>query len=370
MTRASTNDIAIIIPARNEEDRIGTCLMALAEQSTARASVILVVNNTTDRTSEVAHDIATRLDLYLTLLTRTLGSHEGVGSARKIGCNHALQAMPSLRYLLTTDADCIVAPDWIGRNLAHLETVDAVCGKVDLIADEADILDGMDRHLATLEGTYRKLVQDIYAGYAPGCSDIGGTHGEAAGASQAFSKEAYLAVGGFAPIVCGEDRRIARDLRTAGYKVRHADDVKVQASCRLTGRAVGGMSDALKARISGMDYKVDDCLPPADWMIKHATSNTLGSWPGHVPAHSRLSVQDLPLHIELLKKFRNSAQEIFASSASVVAVPNSHPGISAPDRGSAIVSADPNLRTCRITTNDNPAATKTNMSAVPTVKGA
>ncbi|MFP7571035.1 glycosyltransferase [Marivita sp. S2033] len=320
MTRLIAKDTAIVIPARNEEARIGACLTALAEQG--NAMVILVVNNTTDRTGIVARDTAARFGLDLTVLERRLAPHEGVGTARLIGCDHALQTMPALRYLLTTDADCIVAPDWIARNLAHLGAVDAVCGKVDLIPAEAEILEGMDPHLATLEGTYRALVQDVYARHAPGCADIADTHGEAAGASLAFTRAAYLAVRGFAPIRCGEDRRIVRALRAAGRRVRHADDVTVQASCRLTGRAAGGMSDALKARIGGMDYLIDDCLPPADWLVRKISGKTLGPWPPQVPAQSRLNVRDLPRHIELLDSFVNSGRSTLAPLSRGEALPS------------------------------------------------
>lgn len=370
MTRASAKDTAVVIPARNEEARIGACLAALAGQCAERVSVILVVNNTTDRTSGTARDIAAQLGLDLTVLERTLGSHEGVGTARKTGFDYALLTMQHLRYLLTTDADCIVAPDWIARNLAHLEKADAICGKIDLIADEADILNGMDRHLATLEGTYRKLVQSIYACHSSGCSDIASTHGEAAGASLAFVKSAYLAVGGFAPIPCGEDRRIVRALRSAGCKVRHSSDVTVQASCRLTGRALGGMSDALKARISGVDYLIDDCLPPAEWLVTQAKHETLGPWPPLVPARYRVKVRDLPRHIEKLKSFWNSRGRIPASIVRADIAPSSHIGTRQPDGGPAIVRADPDLQACPPPEDGMLAPPETKASALPTAKGA
>jgi len=357
MTHPVEKDIAVIIPARDEEDRIAACLTALAGQYTARVTVIVVLNNTTDRTGDIARNIAGRHDLDLIVLDHILAEDQGVGTARRIGCNHALQGLPHLRYLLTTDADCIVAPDWIARNLTHLQTVDAVCGKVDLITGEADILDGMDRHFATLEGTYRKLVQDIYARHAPGCGDIAGTHGEAAGASLAFSRLAYLAVGGFDPVICGEDRRIVRAFRGSGHSVRHASDVTVQASCRLMGRAAGGMSDALKARIGGTDYKIDDCLPPAEW-------------PPQVPERYRLNVRDLPRHIAILENFRNSGGLIPASIAPVDAASCSRTGTLQPDRASAIVPADSDLQACRIPANNMLATTQTKGSAEPTVKGA
>lgn len=370
MTTSHEKDIAVIIPARDEEDRIAACLTAMAGQYTARVTVIVVLNNTTDLTGDIARNIAGRNDLDLIVLSHILAKDQGVETARRIGCNHALQGMPLLRYLLTTDADCMVAPDWIARNLAHLRTVDAVCGKVDLITGEADIFDGMARHLATLEGIYRKLVQDIYARHAPGCGDLAGTHGEAAGASLAFSRLAYLAVGGFDPVICGEDRRIVRAFRGSGHSVRHASNVTVQASCRLTGRAAGGMSDALKARIGGTDYKIDECLPPAEWLVLQVGCQTLGPWPPQVPAQYRLNVRDLPRHIAILENFRNLGGLTPASIAPVDTEPCSHTGMLQPDRASAIVLADSDLQACRIRANSVPATTQTIGSAEPTAIGA
>lgn len=370
MMHSFPNDTAVIIPARNEEARIGACLTALGRQDAARVMVILSVNNTTDRTVGVARDTAKRYGLHLVVLERTFSSDHGVGTARRIGSDHALRSLPDLQYILTTDADCIVAPDWIAQNHAHLEQVDAVCGKVGLITAEESILHGMDRHLATLEGSYRKLVQQFYACHAPGCADIAGTHGEAAGASLAFTKAAYLAVEGFALLKCGEDRHIVRALRNAGKSVRHADNVTVQASCRLHGRAAGGMSDALKARIGGADYRVDDCLPPADWLMEQAVRKTLGPWPPQVPTRFRLNVRDLPEHIKKLEKFTNSEGLSPIRIGTVDAVTNSHLGTQQPTVGSAIVPAGPDHQTVPPRANGMPTTLQPNEAAMPAAKGA
>ena len=354
MSHALAPDAAVIIPARNEEARIGACLTALANQKGRRFRTILVINNTTARTGAIARETAARLGLDLTVLECSLAPHEGVGTARRIGCDHALRALPDLRYLLTTDADCIVGPHWLTRNIAHLNEVEAVCGKIDPIAAEAHVLSGMDPQLTALEGRYRTLVQEFYARHAPGCTDLAGTHGEAAGASLAFSAKAYLGVGGFAPISCGEDRRIIRIMREKGCTVRHVDDVTVQASCRLRGRATGGMSDALKARIDGVNYLIDDCLPPADWLIRHAVNGKLGPWPMQVSARLRLWVRDLPRHIETLEICRNSGWAIPAPKAPAVTLPRFQPGSEAPEWGSALVPANP--RTRREIMSDGPMA--------------
>ena len=348
MKALNDRDIAVIIPARNEAERIGACLTALAGQCAGRVSIVLVVNNTIDFTKEIAESTARQHGLALEVLDCQLPSDQGVGTARRLGCDHAMKVMPRLRYVLTTDADCIVAPDWICRNIAHMREVDAVCGKIGLIEEEAGILDGMDRGLATNEGAYKDLVQQFYAQHAEGCDDIAGTHGEAAGASLAFRAKAYSAVGGFDPVKCGEDRRIVRKLRSSSHTVLHADDVLVRASCRLTGRAAGGMSDALKARITGTDYLIDDCLPAASWLVTNADAGTLGVWPPRVPAEGRVHVRDLPRNIERLTQFQSLRRLAKAAvkPASANEVPLSRLGPHLSDRGSAIVPADPKLQRC------------------------
>lgn len=345
MKISNNRDIAVVIPARNEAERIDACLAALAGQCADRVSIILVVNNTTDDTIGNARVIADQHGLDLGVIDCLLPLNQGVGTARQLGCDHALRVMSELQYVLTTDADCIVAHDWIHRNVAHLQQVDAVCGKIDLIENEAGILDGMDRVLATNEGKYRKLVQQFYAQHAKGCDDIAGTHGEAAGASLAFRIKAYRTVGGFDPIKCGEDRCIVRALRLSGHSVRHADDVVVRASCRLTGRATGGMSDALKARITGIEYLIDDCLPAATWLVRNAAANTLGVWPPLVPLADRVHVRDLPLNIDRLSYFQSLRRPAIAAAlpALAKAVSSSYDGTLFPDRGSAIFPVDPSL---------------------------
>ena len=313
MSEHAFKDVAVVIPARNEAERIGACLAAFAGQGD-RATVILVINGTTDATAKIAHDVAARHNLDLVVIECTLNPGDGVGAARRIGCDHAIRNMRQLRYLMTTDADCVVAPDWIARNVRHLETFDAVCGKIDLIESEKGILSEMDLGLATNEGRYRALVQRIYGEHATDPADICGTHGEAAGASLAMRPEAYLAAGGFEASGTGEDRRIVRVLRTSGYRVLHADDVLVRASCRLDGRAIGGMSDALKARIEGTDYLVDDCLPAANWLVNSARAGTLGVWPPQVPAEGRVHVRDLPRNISTLEAFFKSRHLVTTSA--------------------------------------------------------
>ncbi len=293
--------VAIIIPARNEAARIGACLHALAAQDLTDAAVMLVANNCGDGTGPVARACAAALDINLIVLDCTLPVGHGVGTARRLGCDAALAAWPDAEALLCTDADCLTAPDWIERNLHYLGHVAAVCGRVEPMSDELFVLQDMELSPAEMEGRYEALVIAYYRLMRPGPCGLTGDHGHAAGASLSVRTTAYRAVGGFADVLTGEDRDLVRRLKAAGHGVLHAGDVRVAASCRLDGRAQGGMSDALRARADRTDYLIDDALPPARPLIDAALQGTLGPWPLEVASEDRLRARDLAPQIALLE---------------------------------------------------------------------
>lgn len=295
----ATFNTAVIIPARNEVARIATCLSALAPQVDEQVLVVVVANNCTDGTARAARGII--YDQRFALLECVLDASQGVGEARRRGCLHALARHPKIQALLTTDADCIVAHDWIAATRRHLTEVDAVCGRIDPIASETAILAGMPSKEGSNEATYRNLVLQFYDLLAPEAHNRYPHHGEAAGASLACRSSAWTAVGGFADIQSGEDRDLVRRLRAAGFRVRHADDVRVQASCRLKGRAPGGMADALSERLAGVNYRIDEALPPVSELIAMAKRRRLDVWPPDTPLEQRLLPVALPQEIRRLQ---------------------------------------------------------------------
>lgn len=289
---------AIIIPARNEARRIGACLEALAPQLGRTAMIVLVANNCTDDTVRAARG-ALR-GPCLRIVDRTLAAGQGVGAARRLGCDIAARAAPQLRNLLTTDADCVPGPDWIAANLRHLAQVDAVCGAVSPLSGESAILARIPAEAVHDEAAYRALVLRFYARVHPEPHNPLPHHGDAPGASLAVTLEAYGKAGGFADRRTAEDRDLVRRLRQNGMRVRHADDVRVAASCRLTGRAPGGMAQTLRDRLAGQRYVVDEALPPAEWLLAEAGKGTLPMWPPELPSQLRLRPADLPGQIAAL----------------------------------------------------------------------
>ena len=224
----------VLIPAKNEADRIRACLTKLAGQG---VDVLVVANNCSDATGDLAA-VAGAAVINCTL------PEGGVGAARRLGADEGLRRMPSARSLLTSDADCLVAPDWVAANCGYLEKgAAAVCGFVQPIPEEHAALPPALLRRAALEDRFLGLKARLEAHLTGQAS-----HEQTPGASLAFTPATYRAVGGFDPLPTHEDRAIITRLKVLGLPVVHARDVTVQASCRMQGRAPGGMAAALKAR--------------------------------------------------------------------------------------------------------------------------
>jgi glycosyltransferase involved in cell wall biosynthesis len=106
--------ISVIIPAYNEEATIRRCLLALSSQTVPRSSYELIVvdGNSKDRTREIAAEYA---DLVF------IQDSERVAGARNDGFIRAKHDI-----VATTDADCIVASDWIEQILHSFKDPEVV----------------------------------------------------------------------------------------------------------------------------------------------------------------------------------------------------------------------------------------------------
>jgi glycosyltransferase involved in cell wall biosynthesis len=110
--------ISIVIPAHNEARYIGTCLDAIARQTVMPDEVIVVDNNSTDSTVEIARSYG-----FVTVIHE---SRQGIVFARNAGFD-AVQS----DIIGRIDADTRLAEDWVERTLAAFDddAVAAVTGK-------------------------------------------------------------------------------------------------------------------------------------------------------------------------------------------------------------------------------------------------
>ncbi len=232
----------VVIPARNEAERLPRALAALAAEGTL--DIVVVANGCGDDTAAIARAGCPSLSVA-TLETGPLAN--GVGAARRLGMALALKHAGD-PALATTDADCTVRPGWLAATRAALDHADVVCGYVEPEPAEFAMLPPLVREHGDLEDLRDGLLAHLAALRAPAAHDPWPCHGQTPGASLAFTARAYRLVGGFEAIPCHEDRRLVARMASMGLRVARPAAVRVAASCRLEGRAPGGMADTIAAR--------------------------------------------------------------------------------------------------------------------------
>src|SRR6202522_143049 len=258
----------VAIPVRDEAERIGGCLTALARQSVPADHIVLLLNNCTDRTADLVRGLPKehhRLHIIECNLDEPLAS---AGLARALAMKHAASLAASSpnqeAVILTTDADAEVPENWIQANLQAIEQgADAVCGVA--VIDPLEAL-FIPRHLHeddAREVAYARLLDEIASMILPDPADPWPRHTEDSGASIAIRASLLRRVGGMPCLPMGEDRALIGRLRLIDARVRHDPRISVVVSGRIEGRAQGGMADTMRRRIVKQDEFVDDRVEPA-----------------------------------------------------------------------------------------------------------
>jgi hypothetical protein len=257
--------IVVAIPVKNEAERIQRCLLALASQTMAPDVVVLLMNNCDDDSEHVASQISRQLPFQLEVASVTLDPVcANAGNARRLAMNFAAQISGPRGTLLTTDADAIVASDWISRNVAALALgADAVCGRILIDPVEALAIPHSLHADDHLECELLDLLDEIAFKLDPEAHDPRPRHTQASGASLAISTRVLERVGGIPPVAAGEDRALIDALIRIDARIRHDPEITVVVSGRLVGRAPGGMADTMRRRMVTQDEYADDLVEPA-----------------------------------------------------------------------------------------------------------
>jgi GT2 family glycosyltransferase len=257
--------IIVAIPARDEADRIGRCLIALNGQTQPPDGVILLLNNCSDETGTIARSMAPELGYRLEVVDAKLtAARANAGHARRLAMALAADRAGPDGVLLTTDADSVVPPDWVFRSLAGLrQGADIVCGRAIIDPVEAALIPACLHADDALECRLIGLLDDLAWTLDPEAHDPPARHTEASGASLAVRVEAFHRVGGIPAIAAGEDRAFVRALWLIDARVRHDPAIRVTVSGRIVGRAPGGMADAIRRRMVRQDEFTDDQVEPA-----------------------------------------------------------------------------------------------------------
>jgi hypothetical protein len=187
--------------------------------------VCLVVDRSRDGTEGVAHRTvrhhgSSPYGLRSTVDVLVNERPVSVGAVRNQAARTLLERLravpPSATWLLSTDADSTVGPDWVERHLALADAgADAVAGGV------------------RPDGPVTTWVDDPAGLYA---------------ANLGLRAGPFLQVGGFPTLPAGEDGGVVRRFREAGHRVVVEPGLTITTSARLHGRAEGGLADLLRER--------------------------------------------------------------------------------------------------------------------------
>ncbi|NIA16691.1 MAG: glycosyltransferase [Nitrospiraceae bacterium] len=177
---------SIIVPAYNEEDLLPGSLAVLKramETTPLSGELVVVDNNSTDRTAEVAKKMGARV---------VFEPINQISRARNAGARVALG-----KYLVFVDADTFLAPELLQTALDYLDSGQA-CGGGGLVAFQ----EGAAPHVQMCIDLWNRLAARF---------------GMAAGCFVYCLREAFDAVGGFSiQMYAGEELRFSRDLRKWG----------------------------------------------------------------------------------------------------------------------------------------------------------
>ena len=229
---SGTWEVAVLIPARNEEALLGRCLESViraidALPAAIRATIVLVSDCSTDRTAEIGYRF---IGEYGSILHTRAGT---VGTARSLAASYAIEqtTVPLSRlWFANTDADCMVPPSWL------LDQIHFAASGIEAVAGIISI-DSFEEHGPEVPARFRTS----YSIHADG------THPHIHAANLGVRADRFVDAGGWANLKTGEDHDLWGRLTRTGVRLLSSAQLQVVTSGRRVGRAPSGFADALAA---------------------------------------------------------------------------------------------------------------------------
>ncbi len=149
---------------------------------------------------------------------------------------HAVERPHGL--VASTDADSVVAPDWLATQLAAAAGgARAIGGRIELCPRELALLPAAVASGHAARGRRRHARVRAESGPAE--------HWQFSGASMALTAATYSEVGGLEPLPALEDEALERALHRHGVPIERSLAVRVTTSARVLGRASRGLAHDL-----------------------------------------------------------------------------------------------------------------------------
>jgi glycosyltransferase involved in cell wall biosynthesis len=227
-----TNDpnpvVSVIVPARNEEANLAACLESLVAQTGIDYEIIVVDDDSTDRTAEIARSFVSTIGKGTTFGS-TAHVAAGVHARRAVtvisapplpanwtGKNNAMSAGAKIakgKWLLFTDADTVHKPGSLARAIAEAAEHGAALLSY---SPEQEI------HSLWEKAVMPVIFAELATTYPPqAVNDPASPIAAANGQYLMISREAYDAVGGHAKIADNllEDVAMARLIKSSGREI-------------------------------------------------------------------------------------------------------------------------------------------------------
>ncbi|MCX7929591.1 MAG: glycosyltransferase [Chlorobi bacterium] len=222
--------VSIIVPARNEEHRISTCLDALStlDYPHDRLEIIIVDDRSTDRTGQIARSYAERIPTLrvVSLTEAQTGNLQGKAGALDAGIQCARGEI-----ILLTDADCAPHRFWARAHVAQYidPRVAMVCAYT--------LIDGnsfFERYQAVEWNTTHTMASaGVYYRQYLGCF----------GNNMSFRRSVYHELGGYRsiPFSVTEDLALLQAVGATGRRVRYLCSTESSVTtepCRTLGEYI------------------------------------------------------------------------------------------------------------------------------------
>jgi glycosyltransferase involved in cell wall biosynthesis len=256
-----TCEVCVVLPARDESDRIQKCLLALVNQtdlqrvpfSPSRYEVIVLANNCRDDTAAVAREFGRRypqLALHVAEIQLSPGK-SFAGCARKLLMDEACRRLFLLKrhngIIASTDGDTFVEPTWLAGIQREVDAgADAVGGRIVADPSERMLLHPFAERTYLRQVAHGFLLAELEHLIDPDPFDPFPRHPNHNGASLAVTAAAYARIGGLPDVREEEDRALYEAILRSGARFRHSLGVCATTSARLDGRVKHGFSAGLK----------------------------------------------------------------------------------------------------------------------------
>lgn len=268
--------VSVLIPARNEANVIGQTVRSLLAQPYPNMEIVLLDDNSTDGTAQIAHDAASG-DTRLRIVH---GEALPEGWAGKNWACHQLSKHAQGEWLIFTDADV----QWHDGALRAAVAM--------MAHTRADLLTVWStQHTVTWgERLVVPLMAFVILGYLP---HLAVNHipwavfAAANGQCMAFRRRAYDAVGGHAAVRAEivEDIRLAQRIKTQRYRLRMADGNGLVRCHMYHGwdevrdgyakNIIAGYGDSILGLLAGTLFHWTVFLFPYGWLLYSAA---IGNW--------------------------------------------------------------------------------------------